>query len=57
MTRIVSLQPSDTKLAESVHPNPMRATAGGEREEERMEDFHADAQTGGPWGNVLSMFL
>lgn len=40
--------PSDKKLAESVHPNLMRATVGGEQEEELEEDGHADAQTRGP---------
>lgn len=42
------LQPSDKKSAESVHPNLIRATVGGEREEELEEDGHADAQTRGP---------
>lgn len=43
-----SSMPSDKKSAESVHPNLIRATVGGEREEELEEDGHADAQTGGP---------
>lgn len=38
-------QPSDKKSAESVHPNLIRATVGGEQEEEQEEDGHADAQT------------
>lgn len=42
------LQPSDKKSAESVHPNLIWATVGGEREEELEEDGHADAQTRGP---------
>lgn len=40
-----SLMPSDKKSAESVHPNLISATVGGEREEELEEDGHADAQT------------
>lgn len=54
---ILFSQPSDKKSAESARPNLIWATAGGEREEEELEeDGHADAQTRGP-GNVLSMFL
>lgn len=52
--------PSDKKSAESVHPNLIWATVGGEQEEELEEDGHTDAQTRGPGGgggNVLSMFL